>query len=451
MKLAKKQVLVGFSLGLALLVLVAWLSYSNTRRLIETSRSVAHTHEVLVALEETVTRLQDVQRGMRGYVITGDERFLEPYHAGREKTQQKITELRRLTADDAAQQERLTAVESLVTSAVATIQEIVDARRTQGWRAAAAMVQAGDANRLMIELRERIDEMKRVESELLQQRETQAQATAGNAILVVTLGTALSSSLFLGVFYFLNREIAERLRAEQALALHAKELARSNAELEQFAYVASHDLQEPLRMVASYTQLLARRYNDKLDSDAHDFVNFATDGATRMQVLINDLLTYSRVGTRGEAMQATDSNAIYEQAVTNLQATIEESGAVVTRALLPRVLADASQLRQLFQNLISNALKFRGPAPPHVHIAASRNGSEWLFSVRDNGIGIDPEHAQRIFVLFQRLHNRTQYPGTGIGLAICKKIVERHGGRIWVESEPAKGATFWFTLPYSHA
>ncbi|MBM4279047.1 MAG: hypothetical protein FJ130_14395 [Deltaproteobacteria bacterium] len=231
--------------------------------------------------------------------------------------------------------------------------------------------------------------------------------------------------------------------------LHQKteDLIRSNKELEQFAYVASHDLQEPLRMVTSYVQLLAQRYKDKLDQDGNEFIDFAADGATRMYQLINDLLAYSRVGTRGHTFEPINCETILQEALDNLKVTLEESGAVVTHDSLPTVMADSLQLGQLFQNLIGNAIKFRGDERPRIHISASRNDSGWTFSVRDNGIGIAPEFTERIFIIFQRLHGPQQYPGTGIGLAVCKKIVERHGGRIWVESEPGKGAAFYFTLP----
>jgi len=242
-------------------------------------------------------------------------------------------------------------------------------------------------------------------------------------------------------------DITERKAAEKALKKKTEELARSNKDLEQFAYVASHDLQEPLRMVTSYVQLLAKRYQGKLDTEADEFIDFAADGAVRMWKLINDLLTYSRVGTQGKELSPTDSEAVLALSLNDLKLAIEENGVLVTHDPLPTVMADHSQLGQLFQNLIGNAIKFRSNEPPRVHLSASRNGNGWTFSVTDNGIGIAAEYSERIFVIFQRLHSRKEYAGTGIGLAICKKIVERHGGRIWMESEVGKGATFYFILP----
>ncbi|MCD4844999.1 MAG: GAF domain-containing protein [Methanosarcinales archaeon] len=241
----------------------------------------------------------------------------------------------------------------------------------------------------------------------------------------------------------------QRNRAEAKLKQSVADLKRSNVELEQFAYVSSHDLQEPLRMVSSYVQLLERRYKGKLDADADDFIGFAVEGANRMQRLINDLLAFSRVGTRGESFKSTDCEAVFDQALSNLKIAIEDSGAEVTHNALPTVIADASQLVQLFQNLVGNAIKFRSEEPLHIHISAKQKSDEWEFSVADNGIGIKPEFFERIFVIFQRLHGRDEYSGTGIGLAVCKKIVERYGGRIWVESEPGKGTVFYFTMPVS--
>src|SRR5712692_584927 len=224
------------------------------------------------------------------------------------------------------------------------------------------------------------------------------------------------------------------------------ELERSNKELEQFAYVASHDLQEPLRMVSSYTELLERRYGDKLDDKGRTFINFAVDGAVRMQRLINDLLEFSRVSTRGKPMQPVDVNRVLGAVRINLSVAIQEANAQVTSDELPTVMADETQLVQLLQNLVGNAIKFRGSEPPHVHVSARVATTECVFAVRDNGIGIAPEYFERIFVIFQRLHARGEYPGTGIGLAVCRRIVERHGGRIWVESAPGQGSTFFFAL-----
>ncbi len=246
-------------------------------------------------------------------------------------------------------------------------------------------------------------------------------------------------------------DITDRKKAEAALRVAHEELKRSNAELEQFAYVASHDLQEPLRMVASYTQLLSRRYEAKLDGDAREFMAYVVDGAARMKQLIEDLLAYSRVGTKGGEFRPVAADAALRRALFNLRAGIEEAGAAVTYDPMPTLPADEVQLGQLFQNLIGNALKFRSDSVPRIHVAVKELPHEWEFEVRDNGIGIEKQYYERIFMVFQRLHNKGEYPGTGIGLAICKKVVERHGGRIWVESRPAqgpdRGSSFFFTLP----
>jgi light-regulated signal transduction histidine kinase (bacteriophytochrome) len=246
------------------------------------------------------------------------------------------------------------------------------------------------------------------------------------------------------------RDITARKAADANLLQKVEELNRSNEELGQFAYIASHDLQEPLRMVASYTQLLSRRYKGKLDADADEFIAFAVDGASRMQRLIQDLLSYSRVGTKGQELTDASSEDALLQAIRNLRGAIQDSGALVTHDPLPTVRADEMQLVQLFQNLVGNAIKYQKPGVPRVHVSAAMNGDrKWTFSVKDNGLGIDPQYFDKIFGMFQRLHKRAEFAGTGIGLAICKKIVERHGGVISVESTPGNGSTFHFALEES--
>jgi PAS domain S-box-containing protein len=243
------------------------------------------------------------------------------------------------------------------------------------------------------------------------------------------------------------RDITERKKAEETLKSKLEELEYSNLELERFAYVSSHDLQEPLRMISSYLQLLQRRYQGKLDEKADKYIYFAVDGASRMQVLIDDLLEFSRVTTRAKEPKPIDCEFLLNQALSDLELNIKENKATISHDPLPEVMADKIQLAQVFQNLVANAIKFHGEKAPKIHISAEKKASEWVFSVQDDGIGIDPQYSEKIFEVFKRLHKREEYPGTGIGLAVCKKIVDRHGGHIWVESEPGKGSTFYFTLP----
>jgi PAS domain S-box-containing protein len=270
----------------------------------------------------------------------------------------------------------------------------------------------------------------------------------GNSVWLAVSGEPVFEDRKFRGYRGVGTDITERKRAQVVLRAAYDELARSNAELQQFAYVASHDLQEPLRMIGSYTQLLERRYGEKLDSDAREFMDFIVDGATRMKQLIEDLLAYSRVGTRGKELRPVHAQGALDRALINLRAAIESSDAQITHDALPEVKADDTQLTQLLQNLIGNAIKFRKKDESiRIHVGVQDDGEEWRFSVSDNGIGIEPQYFERIFMVFQRLHTRDEYPGTGIGLAICKKVVDRHRGRIWVESVYGKGSTFVFTLP----
>jgi PAS domain S-box-containing protein len=265
----------------------------------------------------------------------------------------------------------------------------------------------------------------------------------------VVISTLYDESGRLRGFGKITRDISEHGIAQEHLLETMKELTRSNDELQQFVYIASHDLKEPLRMVAIFTQFLADRYVGRLDSDADEFIAFALDGCNRMNRLIEDLLTYSQTNAGKKALDSISCEIPLNEALANLLFRIEGSGAVVTCDALPVLRIDRSQLVTVFQNLIGNAIKYHGTEPPRIHVSAAKSAGVWTFSVRDNGLGIDPRHFERIFVLFQRLHARGEFEGTGMGLAICKKIIDRVGGRIWVESQPEKGSTFHFSLPES--
>lgn len=462
----KTRIIAGFGAALALLICVGILSYWSVVQNANERQWVNHTHLVLEKLDALSANLIDAETGERGYLLTGEESYLAPYNGAASRVHENSKDLRELTADNPLQQRALDRLEPVIESRMALLHDAIETRKHRGLAAGADFVAEGSGKREMDEARVEIAAMRQEENDLLEQRSLGVERTSWRTRVVIVIGNALAFLFLSSAGVIVQREMGRRKDAEEKirslnvdlerrvdertaeLAERMKDLARSNAELQQFAYVASHDLQEPLRMVASFTQLLGRRYKERLDDDARDFINYAVDGATRMQTLITDLLSYSRVGTQGKPLESTRCDDVLDRVLNNiLRLAIKESGAVITRDPLPTVMADPLQLSQLFQNLIANAIKFRGKQPPSIHIFAERRSSDWEISVCDNGIGISQEHADRIFVIFQRLHTKTEYPGTGIGLAICKKIAERHGGRIWVEPTPGGGSTFRFTIP----
>ena len=467
-----KRARVGFGAALLILTFISVTSYRAAGDSIAAARWVAQTHETVGMLAAFRSDLLDAESAVRGYVISGDQRFLQPYEVSRRKIWLDLFHLRQMMAGSQPLQKQLDELEALVTTRLRLLEGSVHLVKVEGPRHPDLVVQADKGREVMEQAQNLIAVLRAVENDSLPQGTDHAATAARRVKGIIVFVNALAIGLAAVAMLSIRREVAARTRAEHeiselnmsleqrvrdrsaeveasraVLEQKAQELTRSNTELQQFAYVASHDLQEPLRTVASFAQLLQKRYRGKLDASADDFIHYIVDGATRMQGLIIDLLAYSRVGRFGKEFVPTDCTKVFEQSLSNLQAAVAESGAVVTHDRLPTVQADGTQLVQLFQNLIGNSIKFRDTQTPRVHVAAERKASEWVFSVKDNGKGIAPQYAGRIFEVFQRLHTRTEYPGSGIGLAISKKIVERHGGRIWVESQLNQGATFFFTLP----
>lgn len=460
----KHKLIAGLATSLAILLLVAALSYLGSARNVEDMQWVAHTHVVIEKLDDLQTGMIDAETGERGYIIAGDESYLRPFQKGRDSAKEGLKEVRELTIDNPKQQADLALLEPLIEEGLTKMEAVIAIRRRAGFSAGAAATQKGFGKELVDQNRVVIADMKREEDRLLVLRLAELQAGSRRTRLVIISGEALGLFFLLVAGNLVRREMKKLAQAEaevrtlnadlerkvaertEDLSMRAKDLERSNTELLQFAYVASHDLQEPLRTISSFTQLLAKRYQDKLDDKAREFINFAVEGCKRMQALINDLLAFSRVGTHGKEHVAIQCDAALDRVLRGLKTAIEESGAVITRDPLPAVTGDEIQLCQLFQNLVGNAIKFRNKDVPKIHISAVRNGTGWKISFRDNGIGIASEHSDRIFVIFQRLHTKMQYPGTGIGLAICKKIAERHSGRIWFEPSPGGGSTFYVTI-----
>jgi PAS domain S-box-containing protein len=618
----RAKLLGAFGIVLTILILLASAAYRTTSGNQEATAAVIQAFRVIATANGVLTDLVDMETGYRGFLIAGDDAFLEPYWRGSAKLDQDIVGLQALTADNPAQVERWRSIEAqvnewrdLVTEpGIALRRDIADGTRPVS--DLTDCVGSGEGRRRFASIRATFNEALAIEEQILGQRQAEADAASERLQTVLIVGTILAVGLAVvlaliltanivppiarlattaeviaggkldqrigltrrdeigkagaafdrmaeqlqativrheaildtaaegivglgqtGRVIFANpaavemiglseaemiersivpgieptpaqrtdpedvvvpmspiaaaldfgvvergsgdllrddgsrlpieyacapirdpagtvvgavltfRDVTERRAAERALEARARELARSNADLEQFAYVASHDLQEPLRAVVSYLQLLERRYGGQLDERAEKYIGYAVDGGRRMQTLISDLLTFSRVGRRDVAMEPVDLDVVLDRVESGLRVAIEESGATITRDPLPTVLGDTTQLTQVFQNLLANAIKFRGDAPPCIHVGAERQDGAWLFSVRDNGIGIAPEYRERVFVLFQRLHGRDEYGGTGIGLAVCKKIVERRGGTLWVDETPGGGSTFRFTIP----
>lgn len=461
----KTKLIVGITMALATLAYLGVLSYRSILRSRYDVQWVTHTHTVLENLDDLLIVAVDAETGQRGFIITGDDSYLQPYRDSDAAIQRGVRELRHLTSDNPTQQRNLDRLEPLLATRLSETRDSINLRKQEGLAAGVRSIQDGAGKQTMDRIRAVLGDMTDEEHRLRTIRMKEADASARRSQSVIVAGNTIA---FLFLFFaglLIYQEMARRRGAEEkVLELNAdleervehrtaelnertQDLARSNAELQQFAYVASHDLQEPLRMVASFTQLLARRYNDKLGDDAREFIHYAVDGATRLQTLISDLLSYSRVGTHAKPLELTQCDEVLDRVLLNLKLAVRDAGAIITRDPLPPVMADEVQLGQLFQNLLTNAMKFRGEKSPRIQISAVQEGSVWKISVRDNGIGIAPEHADRIWVIFQRLHTKTEYAGTGIGLAICKKIAERHGGTIWVEPSPGGGSTFTFTIP----
>ncbi len=431
----------------------------------ETSDRVNQSRKILQKLEGVLSSVKDAETGQRGYLLTGRKSYLDPYELAIKTINQQIVELKTSLIAEPDQQQQIKILEPLVRQKLAELQETVDLKKNQASEAALQVVLTNQGKNFMDQIRMVIQQMQVKQNEQLQNwlKAKDEQAFAGQWIFL--FGMVLNLFGFYLVYHAIQQETSERRQAEASfkqlnLELESRvqertaeleeanaNLSYSNRELEQFAYVASHDLQEPLRAVNSYAQLLSRKYQGNLDAKADKYLGYIMEGATRMQQLISDLLEFSRVGTRAKALQPTDCELVLRQVLDNLKIAIIESRTRVTHDPLPTVMGDEIQLIQLLQNLIGNAIKFRCEESPQVHISTEQTQNEWVFSIRDNGIGMEAEYFDRIFTIFQRLHSKSEYPGTGIGLAVCKKIVERHGGRIWVESTPGVGSAFYFTIP----
>ncbi len=460
--LVRDRFRVGFILLLLIPAALSVMATVTTLHLIDSAEDVAHTNEIGKKLSHLLSDLKDIEVSEREFILTGDKKILGQFKNGRPRIEKQIAELERVTSDNQRQGEAFKLLKPLIPQKFEEMEKAIKLRQDHGMTAASAVILDNEGTRAMDDINTVIQGMMKEEEGLLKARTGDQLHSFQGTMIVFASMVILNIFLVVSLSVLFKRDVAERQREEERIRqLNADlekrveqrtdALRRSNEDLQQFAYIASHDLQEPLRMVASYTELLKRRYHGKLDEDANQFIDYAVDGVKRMSSLIRDLLAYSRAGEApAEHLKELNPEDTLKMVLQNLSVTIKDVGAVVTYGSLPEVEFDPMRLSQLFQNLLANAIKYRGGQTPTVHISAKVAGGETIFSISDNGIGIDPKYKDQIFGIFKRLHGR-EYEGTGIGLAMCKKIVERQGGRIWVESKVGEGSTFSFSIPNHRA
>jgi len=495
--LTERVILLGFGVVLAVLLVNGLLSYRDLKVLMENNHLVSHTYEVITELESLLSSMKDAETGQRGFLLTGEESYLRPYTTAMSVVDTHLQRAARLTADNPRQRERIPVVRDLITRERNYLVRNIEARRSGGLEAARVRVLSGEGMRLMDSLRRVVAAMEHEEQGLLAMRTSDAEASGSRATFTFLLTSILGIALVSSVYYLtlrdirqrrrneealqaahnaleqrveertselaranrvLNAEVAERMRTEAQLQIFTKELERSNRELQDFAFVASHDLQEPLRKIQAFGDRLNSKFGPLLGEVGQDYLQRMQSAAQRMHVLINDLLTFSRISSKAQPFVAIELGDIIRDVMADLEIRVQQTGGTVEILSTLSVAADPLQMRQLFQNLIGNALKFHRPdVPPVVTVRMDRldpaDGAEpemCIIAIEDNGIGFDEKYLDRIFTPFQRLHNKTAYEGTGMGLAVCRKIVERHGGSITAQSTPGVGTTFLITLPIRH-
>ncbi|MDB6109445.1 MAG: Multi-sensor signal transduction histidine kinase [Pedosphaera sp.] len=449
------KIIVGsFVLAVIILGLIALITYRGTTGLIRASESVNHTREVLENLEALLSDISDAEVGQRGYVITGRESFLTPYHAALTEVDFHTERIRALTSDNPAQQARLARLQPLVDSKLAIVKKNISLRATEGFEAAQNSIATEAGKRVMDGIRRIIGEMRTEEEQLLQKRDGQAKASARSAFRFAWVGSAASFLLLFLCFHLLRREIAQRQRAEmeikalnQALQAHAAQLESTNQELEAFSYSVSHDLRAPLRHINGFVKLLGKQDHGQ-DAQASRYLKFIADSARQMGNLVDDLLSFSRMSRTEMHLGQVDLRQLVAEIRAGLAASAANRSVTWRIGDLPIVHGDAAMLRLALVNLLSNALKYTSTrAEAKIDISYTPGQAEHIISVGDNGVGFDMKYLDKLFSVFQRLHHSDQFEGTGIGLANVRRIIDRHGGRTWAEGKPDQGATFSFALP----